>query len=81
MFLGLAWAVALSSISAGLENLAAWLLVGSSALSDVGPVINYLQCASDPVAERRITIYMGGLSFVLVLAGLVILSIGVVHGI
>ena len=36
MFLGIPWALKLSALSAGLKTLAAWLLVGSSALSDVG---------------------------------------------
>jgi hypothetical protein len=81
MFLGLAWAVTLSPLSTGLETSAAWLLIGSSVLSDMDPVINFLQGARDPVAERRFTIYLGGLSFVLVTGGLVILSVGVIQGI
>lgn len=80
MFLGLVWSVQLSSLRTGLETLAAWLLIGSSVLSDIEPVINYLQGAEDPVAEGRITVYTAGVSFVLVTVGLVILSVGVVRG-
>ncbi len=80
MFLGMPWALKLSALSAGVETLAAWLLVGSSALSDVEPILNLLQGVKDPVAERSFAFYLGGISVVLVSGGLAILLVGVIRG-
>ena len=80
MFLGMPWALKLSALSAGLETLAAWLLVGSSALSDVEPILNLLQGVKDPVAERSFAFYLGGISVLLVSGGLAILLVGVIQG-
>ncbi len=65
---------------AGVETLAAWLLVASSALSDVEPLLNLWQGVKDPVAERSLTFYLGGVSAVLVTAGVAILTVGVIRG-
>ncbi len=80
MFLGMPWALNLSPLSAGVETLAAWLLVASSALSDVEPLLNLWQGVKDPVAERSLTFYLGGVSAVLVTAGVAILTVGVIRG-
>ncbi len=80
MFLGMPWAVRLSPLSAGIETLAAWLLVASSALSDVEPILNLWQGVKDPVAERSLAFYLGGISAVLVTVGISILVVGVFRG-
>lgn len=81
MFLGMPWAVSLSPLSPGVETLAAWLLVGSSALSDVEPLLNHWQGIKDPVAERSLAFYLGGVSAGLVTVGLAILVVGVIRGV
>ena len=80
MFLGMPWAVNLSPLSAGAETLAAWLLVAASALSDFEPLLNLWKGVKDPVAERSLTFYLGGISAVLVTGGVGILTVGVVRG-
>jgi hypothetical protein len=80
MFLGMPWAVRLSPLSPGVETLAAWLLVASSALSDVEPLLNLWQGVKDPVAERSLALYLGGISVALFTVGLAILIVGVVRG-
>ena len=80
MLLGMPWAVRLSPRSAGVETLAAWLLIASSALSDFEPILNLWQGVKDPVAERSLAFYLGGISAVLVTVGIAILIVGVIRG-
>ena len=80
MLLGMPWAVSLSPLSAGIETLAAWLLVASSALSDVDPMLNLWQGVKDPVAERSLAFYLGGISAILVTVGISIFVVGVFQG-
>ncbi len=80
MFLGMPWALRLSPLSASVEILAACLVVGSSALSDIEPVLNFWQGVKDPVAERSVAFYLGGVSVTLFTVGLVIITVGVFYG-
>lgn len=79
MFLGMPWVLVLSPLASGVETLAAWLLVASSALSDIEPLLNQWQGVKDPVAERSLTFYLGGISAVLVTVGIGILTVGVIR--
>ena len=68
-----------SPLASAVETLAAWLLVASSALSDIEPLLNQWQGVKDPVAERSLTLYLGGISAVLVTVGIGILTVGVIR--
>ena len=80
MLLGLALAVPLSRLPAGVETLAAWLLVGSSAVLDVKDTHNWLQDIKDEFVERPPGFFLGGVSAALSVSGLAILLVGVFRG-
>lgn len=81
MLLGLAFAVNLSSLSAGLENVAATLLVASAVLAAIKDTVNWRQGVKDEFAEKpTLSRSLGVFSFILFIPGLLILIIGVVRG-
>jgi hypothetical protein len=77
MLLGLIFAVEFSTLSRGLEMLAAWLLVIASALQASSAVANLVQQVPDQFAQRRAGYYLAATNAVLGAIGLVILLIGV----
>ncbi|MGH2786082.1 MAG: hypothetical protein ACRDJ1_12535 [Actinomycetota bacterium] len=81
MLFGLVWAVVLSDLSAGVENLAAVLLVTAAAIQIVSNTLAWRQRLVNLFAPPRGFIYkLGATQAVLALVGLVILIIGVVGG-
>jgi len=81
MLLGLAFAVNLSSLSAGVENVAATLLVASAVLAAIKDTVNWRQGVKDEFAEKpTLSRSLGVFSFILFIPGLLILIIGVVRG-
>jgi len=80
MLLGLALAVALSSLAAETETLAASLLVAGSAMLAVKDTLNWLQGVSDEFAERSPGLFLAAGGSVLASIGLVILIVGVFKG-
>jgi hypothetical protein len=79
--LGLALAVPLSAFLAPFETMAAWLLVGSSAVLGVKDTLNWLQGVRDEFAERPAGFYLGGVAALLGTGGLAILIAGVLQGV
>jgi hypothetical protein len=80
LLLGMPWAVQLSTLPARAETLAAALLVGSSALSAVEPLVNLFRRVEDPVAERSLGFYLAGAAGVLASAGLLPFVVGALIG-
>jgi len=81
MLLGLAFAVNLSSLSAGVENVAAILLVASAVLAAIKDTVNWRQGVTDEFAEKpALSRSLGVTSFALFIPGLLVLIIGVVGG-
>ncbi len=80
MLLGLVFAVELSTLSQGLETLAAWLLVAAAALQAASAIANLLQGVPDQFAERRLGYQLAATNAVLGAIGLVILLVGVFKG-
>lgn len=81
MLLGLVFAVSLSTLSAGVENAAAALLVVSAVLAAIKDTYNWRQGVKDEFAEKpTVSRSLGVLSFILFIPGLLILIFGVVRG-
>ena len=80
MLLGLVVAVELSTLSQGLETLAAWLLVAAAALQAASAIANLVQGIPDQVVERRLGYQLAATNAVLGAIGLVILLVGVLKG-
>lgn len=81
ILLSLSWAVAMSTLDAGLETVGAILMVGASVLLDVKDTINWLQGTQDEFAEKaRIPLALGTLSALASLAGIAIFTLGVIQG-
>jgi hypothetical protein len=81
MLLGLVWAVALSNLSSGLETTAALLLLGSVVLQTAANVIAWRQKVMNLFAPPRgITYQLAASNAVLGIAGLSILTVGVLKG-
>ena len=80
MLLGLVFAVELSTLSRGLETLAASLLVAAAAASAGSGLANIAQRVPDQFAERRLGYQLAAVNAVLAVIGLVILIIGVIKG-
>ena len=77
MLLALIFAVEFSTLSSGLEALAAWLLVVAAALQASSAIANLVQGIPDQFAQRRAGYYLAATNAVLGAIGLVILSVGV----
>ena len=80
MLLGLVFAVELSTLSPGLETLAAWLLVAAAALQAASAIANLVQGIPDQFVERRLGYQLAATNAVLGAIGLVILLVGVFKG-
>jgi len=80
MLLGLVFAVELSTLSQGLETLAAWLLVAAAALQAASAIANLVQGIPDQFVERRLGYKLAATNAVLATIGLVILLVGVFKG-
>lgn len=81
MLLGLVFAVGLSDLSAGVEELAAWLLVIGSAALDLGDTLLWIRGTPDAFADRRDPgAVLGGIATVLSPAGILILTVGTIRG-
>jgi hypothetical protein len=77
MLLGLIFAVEFSTLSSGLEDLAAWLLVIAAALQASSTIANLVQGITDQFAERRAGYYLAATNAGLGAVGLVSLFVGV----
>jgi hypothetical protein len=77
MLLGLIFAVEFSTLSQGVENLSAWLLVAASALQASSTIANLVQDVPDQFAQRRAGYYLAAANAVFGSVGLVILFVGV----
>ena len=80
MLLGLVFAVELSTLSQGLETLAAWLLVAAAALQAASAIANLVQGIPDQFVERRLGYQLAAANAGLGAIGLVILLVGVFKG-
>lgn len=58
---GLVWAARLSTLGSGWEDVAAWLVVGSSALIAAKDTLNWLTGVQDEFAEKAKTAPLGAL--------------------
>lgn len=80
MLLALVIALALSSLTSGLETLAAWLLVGGSFGIAAGDTLLWLGGAKDAFAERPPGFFLQAIGGPLSGAGITIVTIGVLKG-
>ena len=80
MLLGLVFAVELSTLSHGMETLAAWLLVAAAALQAASAIANLVQGIPDQFVERRLGYQLAAANAGLGAIGLVILLVGVFKG-
>ena len=80
MLLGLVFAVELSTLSSGLETIAAALLVAAAALQAASAIANLVQGIPDQFVERRLGYQLAAANAVLGMIGLVILVVGVLKG-
>lgn len=80
MLLGLVFAVELSTLSQGVETLAAWLLVAAAALQAGSAIANLVQGIPDQFVERRLGYQLAAANAVLGAIGLVMLLVGVFKG-
>lgn len=78
VLLGLAWAVQLSPLGSGWEQLAAWLLVIASGLVAVMDTANWIGGVSDAFAEGSKSAVLGGLAGTADAIAAVILVVGVI---
>lgn len=78
--LALTLALPLSAISAGMETLAAWLLLAGGALIALGDTTLWLGGTKDAFVDRPIGFQLQGIGAVSLTAGLIILAVGVVKG-
>jgi hypothetical protein len=79
VLLGLVWAARLSTLSSGWEELAAWLVVVSSALIAAKDTLNWLTGVQDEFGEKAKTAPLGALSAVAEPPGIGIFVIGVLN--
>jgi hypothetical protein len=77
ILLGLVWAARLSTLSSGWEDLAAWLMVGSSALIAVKDTLNWLTGVQDEFGEKAKTVPLGAIGAVAEPLGIGIFVVGV----
>ena len=79
--LGLVFAVNLSPLSPGIETIAAWLLVASSAFLAAKDTLNWVLGVKDEFQNRpTLGFILGTISALLAIPGLVILIVGVFRG-
>jgi len=80
MLLGLAVATGLSSLAAGVETTAAWLLVAGSGGIAAGDTLHWLSKTGDAFAERPVGFFSQAAGGVATGVGIFILLIGVFRG-
>ncbi len=81
ILISLSLAMALSTLDASVETLAAWLMVGASFLLDLKDTLNWLQGVQDEFGEKKqLPLILGGLSGLMALVGIGIILVGVVQG-
>ena len=79
VLLGLVWAVRLSTLDSGREDVAAWLLVVSSALIAAKDTLNWLTGVQDEFGEKAKTAPLAALAAVVEPVGIGILVVGVLE--
>jgi hypothetical protein len=77
ILLGLVWAARLSTLSSGWEDVAAWLIVGSSALIAAKDTLNWLTGIHDGFGEKAKTMPLAAVSAVAEPLGIGIFVVGV----
>jgi hypothetical protein len=77
VLLGLVWAARLSTLDSGWEEVAAWLVVVSSALIAAKDTLNWLTGVQDEFGEKAKTMPLGALSAVAEPFGIGIFVVGV----
>jgi hypothetical protein len=77
ILLGLVWAARLSTLSSGWEEVAAWLVVASSALIAAKDTLNWLTAVRDEFGENAKTVPLGALGAVAEPLGIGIFVVGV----
>jgi hypothetical protein len=77
ILLGLVWAARLSTLGSGWEDVAAWLVVGSSALIAAKDTLNWLTGVQDEFGEKAKTVPLGALGAVAEPLGIGIFVVGV----
>ena len=80
MLLGLVFGVTLSSLSSGLESLAAWLLVAASLLQAAAAVVAWRGKVTNLFGMRGPAYQLAAVNAVLAAAGIVILLVGALQG-
>lgn len=79
VLLGLVWAARLSTLGAGWLDVAAWLVVVSSALVAAKDTVNWLTGVQDEFGEKAKTAPMGGLAAAGEAIGVGIFAVGVLE--
>jgi hypothetical protein len=79
VLLGLVWAARLSTLGSGWEDVAAWLVVVSSALIATKDTLNWLTGVQDEFGEKAKTAPLGALSAVTEPLGIGIFVVGVLN--
>lgn len=77
VLLGLVWAARLSTLDSGWEEVAAWLVVASSALIAAKDTLNWLTGVQDEFGEKAKTAPLGAFSAVTEPLGIGIIVVGV----
>jgi hypothetical protein len=77
LLLGLAWASRLSTLGPGWQDVAAWLVVVTSALIAAKDTINWLTGVQDEFGDKARTAPLGALGAVAETAGVGIFVVGV----
>jgi hypothetical protein len=80
ILLGLVWAARLSTLGSGWEDVAAWLVVASSALIAAKDTLNWLTDVQDEFGEKAKTMPPAALSAIAEPLGIGIFVIGVLTG-
>lgn len=78
MLLGLVWAVQLSDLGAGLETIAALLIVAAAAFQIGSSIVAWLAGTEDEFRQRSLSFYLATINAVLVSVGVGILTWGVI---
>jgi hypothetical protein len=77
ILLGLVWAARVSTLGASWEDVAAWLVVGSSVLIAAKDTLNWLTGVQDEFGEKAKTVPLGALGAVAEPLGIGIFVVGV----
>jgi hypothetical protein len=77
MLLGLVFAVDVAPLAPGVKILAASFMVAESAFLAMKDTLNWIQGVKDEFVERPRGLYLGGISIVTGIVGLLILIVGV----